>query len=339
MADIMKRLSEENGVSGNETALRNLIIDEIEEYADNIEADTMGNLIALKKGKSSSKTLAVTANIDEPGFIVSAVTDTGYLKFKAVGTIDPRKVISKKVVIGDNKIKGVIGMKAIHLQTKSERENIVSVSKLFIDIGAKNKADAEKYVRLGDYVTFDTDFEVIGSNVKGKALDRSGACCAVINAMKTEYPFDTYFCFLAQHEVGSRGAKIISHRLNPDAVITVSSADTADMYGCEKNIGGASVGKGLVVSYSDRLFIADKKLTDAMIKAARSENINLQLNALKEFSGDAGAMQTSANGTRCLSISIPCRYSHSPVSIMSVDDVKSTSEYVGLFLNKIGEMI
>lgn len=339
MVELLKKLSKTNGVSGNETAVRNLLIGEIKKYADSIEIDTMGNLIVLKKGKSSSKTFAVTANMDEAGFIVSDVTEKGYLKFKAVGTVDPRKIISKKVVIGNNKVKGVIGMKAIHLQSKDERENVVSVSKLFIDIGAKNKAEAEKYIRLGDYVTFDTDFAVIGNNVKGKALDRSGACSTVLNAMKEEYPFDTYFCFLAQHEVGSRGAKIVSHRLNPDAVITVASCDTADMYGCEKNIGGAAVGKGVVVSYSDRLFIADKTLTDNMIKAAQMEKINLQLNAVKEFSSDAGAMQTGESGTRCLSVSVPCRYSHSPVSIISVSDVKSTEEYVELFLNKVGEMI
>lgn len=339
MDELLKILSEENGVSGNETAVRSIIVEKIKEQANDIMTDSMGNLIALKKGKNSSKTFAVTAHMDEVGFIISGITDTGYLKFKSVGTIDSRKIISKKVVIGDNKVKGIIGMKAIHLQTKSERENTVSVSKLFIDIGAKNKKDAEKSVRLGDYVTFDTDFEVIGSNIKGKALDRSGVCSALIDAMNNEYPFDTYFCFLTQHEVGSRGAKIISHRLNPDAVLTVSTVDTADMYGCEKNSGGAELGKGVVVSYSDRLFIADKGLTDKLAETAYHENILVQTNAAKNFASDTGAIQTGAEGTRCMSVSVPCRYSHSPVSIMSLKDVESASKYIELFLNKIGELI
>lgn len=339
MDELLKILSEENGVSGNETAVRSIIAKKIKEQADDIMTDSMGNLIVLKKGKNSSKMIAVTAHMDEVGFIISGITDTGYLKFKSVGTIDSRKIISKKVVIGDNKVKGIIGMKAIHLQTKSERENTVSVSKLFIDIGAKNKKDAEKSVRLGDYVTFDTDFEVIGSNVKGKALDRSGVCSALINAMNNEYPFDTYFCFLTQHEVGSRGAKIISHRLNPDAVLTVSTVDTEDMYGCEKNSGGAELGKGIVVSYSDKLFIADKELTDKLAETAYHENILVQTNAAKNFASDTGAIQTGAEGTRCISVSIPCRYSHSPVSIMSLKDVEIASKYIELFLNKIGELV
>ena len=161
MAELLKKMSEINAVSGNENDIRNLIIAEI-------------NVIAYKKGSDSGKKIAVAVNMDEPGFIISGVTEKGYLKFKAVGNIDPRKIISKKVVIGADKIKGVIGMKAIHLQTKSEREN---------------------------YVTFDTEFMPIGSNVKGKALDRSGICTSLINAIEKEYKYDTYMCFLVQREV------------------------------------------------------------------------------------------------------------------------------------------
>ncbi len=144
MAELLKKMSEINAVSGNENDIRNLIIAEIKDNVDDITVDTMGNVIAYKKGSDSGKKIAVAVNMDEPGFIISGVTEKGYLKFKAVGNIDPRKIISKKVVIGADKIKGVIGMKAIHLQTKSERENVVAASKLFIDIGAKDKEDAEK---------------------------------------------------------------------------------------------------------------------------------------------------------------------------------------------------
>ncbi len=134
--------------------------------------------------------------MDEPGFIISGVTERGYLKFKAVGNIDPRKIISKKVVIGADKIKGVIGMKAIHLQTKSERENVVAASKLlYVTSVQRTKRMRKSSVKLGDYVTFDTEFMQIGSNVKGKALDRSGICTSLINAVEKEYKYDTYMCF------------------------------------------------------------------------------------------------------------------------------------------------
>lgn len=339
MAELLKILSETNGVSGNEHLIREVIIDRIKNTVDDITVDSMGNIIAYKKGKDSSKKIAVTANIDEAGFILSDITDEGYLKFKAVGSIDPRKIISKKVVVGEDKVKGIIGMKAIHLQTKSERENVVEVSKLFIDIGAKNKAAAEKQVKKGDYITFDTDFEKIGNNIKGKALDRSGVSYSLINALKGEFPYDVYALFLVQHEVGARGAKIASHRVKPDVVMTVSSADTTDMYGCDGINSGANLGDGMVINYADKTVIADKKLTDYMAECAKTAKIKHQIKVLKSDGSDGGAMQTSGNGTPCLNVVLPCRYSHSPVSLMSIADIESMTQYIKLFLNKIGEMI
>lgn len=329
-------LSEINGVSGNETAVRGYLKDRIKNLVDDIMSDSMGNIIALKRGKSSAKRLAVTVNMDEPGFIISEITDKGYLKFKSVGNVDPRKIISKKVVVG-NDVKGVIGMKAIHLQTRTERENTVEVKKLFIDIGAKDKTEAEKRVKLGDYVAFYTEAKAVGENIKGKALDRSGVCAALIDALNAEYPYDVYACFLVQREVGARGAKIVSHRINADAILTVSSADTTDMYGEGK--GGAQLGKGVIINYADKTVIADKQLTDFMYDQAQEAGISVQNKVLKQFNSDAGVMQYNALPTKCLSAAIPCRYSHSPVSLMSMKDIKSTSDYISLFLNKIGEML
>ena len=207
-----------------------------------------------------------------------------------------------------------------------------------IDIGAKDKEDAEKYVKLGDYVTFDTEFMQIGSNVKGKALDRSGICTSLINAVEKEYKYDTYMCFLVQREVGARGAKIVSHRINADIILSVSSAETADMYGCESN-AGVKLGDGAVVNFADRTIIADKEITEKMIKAAKKAKIKVQPQVLMPQTSDGGAMQSGADGAICLSSSVPCRYSHSPVSVMSLDDINSMTEYIRLFLNKIGEMI
>lgn len=329
-------LSEINGVSGNETAVRRYLMNKLQAVADDITVDSMGNIIALKRGKSSEKTLAVTANMDEIGFIISEITDKGYLKFKQVGNFDPRKIISKKVVVGDG-VKGVIGMKAIHLQTRTERENTVEVKKLFIDIGAKDKEDAEKRVKIGDYGTFCTEAKIVGDNIKGKALDRSGPCAALFNALKADYPYDVYACFLTQREVGARGAKIVAHRINADAILTVSTSDTTDMYG--EAHSGAKLGDGVIINYADKTVIADKRLTDFMSDEAKKAGITAQNKVLKPFSSDTGAMQYNALPAKCLSATIPCRYSHSPVSIMSLKDLQSAADYVQLFLSKIGEML
>ncbi|MCH5210732.1 MAG: M42 family peptidase [Oscillospiraceae bacterium] len=338
MAELLKKLSQINAVSGNEQDIRDIILEEIKDIADEVTVDTMGNIIALKKGLNPEKKIAVTANMDEPGLIVSEITDKGYLKFKLVGKIDPRKLVSKKVLVGNSGVKGIIGMKAIHLQTRDERKNVVKPDKLFIDIGETSRETAGKRVKKGDYVTFDTEFETLGNTVKGKALDRSAPCMALIEAFKGEYKNDVYACFLTQHEVGARGAYIVSHRINPDVCLTVWSADTTDMYGCKDDNSGCSVSDGVIISYMDRALIADKNLTDAMTEEAQRHGIRFQKKVLVPFSSDGGAMQTGADGTRILSAAIPCRYSHSPVSIMALGDIAETTEYIRLYLNKIGDI-
>ncbi len=338
MAELLKKLSQTNGVSGNEEYIRSVIIEEIEKYADNIEVDSMGNIIAFKRGKYDSRKIAVTANIDEPGFIISGVTDKGYLKFKAVGKIDDRKLVSKRVLIYKRGVKGIIGMKAIHLQTRSERDNVTSHSSLFIDIGAKDKKTALENVCLGDYITFDTEFTVLGKNIKGKALDRAGSCYALINAMKNECKFDTYFCFTVQHEVGARGANIVSHRLDADVVLTISSADTEDMYDC-KNTSGSKLGDGIIINCIDRHFLPTGNISFDMAEKAKKKGIKIQLHSMKNHESGAGVMQYGRAGREAISVVLPCRYSHSPVSVMSVEDINSCTEYIDLFLNEIGDMI
>lgn len=334
MAELLRDLSEIHAVSGNETAVRELILSEISSKADKVTVDTMGNIIALKKGKTRGKTIAVVANMDEIGLITSSFTEKGYIKFKLVGDIDPRKLVSKKVVTAGG-VKGVIGMKAIHLQTRDERENVVKVKDLFIDIGAKDKEEAENAVKLGEYITFDTAFAEIGENVKGKALDRAGVCFALINVLDGEYPCDFYAIFTAQKEVGARGAQIAAHRVNADVILTVSSVETADMYDCK--IGGTKLGGGVCVSYMDARVIPDRQLTVKFINLSKNNDIKLQDKVTAPYRTDGGAMQIM--DTLILSIQIPCRYSHSPVSIMNKGDITETEKLIKLYLNKIGEMI
>ena len=155
---LLEKLCNADGVSGNEDEIRAVILEEIKPYADNINIDSMGNIIAFRKGANSSKKVMLAAHMDEVGLIISGITDKGYLKFKTVGGIDTRVLISKKVRIGDKKVRGIIGMKAIHLQSASERENVPDVESLTIDIGAKSKEEAKKREDL--YACFTVQEEV-----------------------------------------------------------------------------------------------------------------------------------------------------------------------------------
>lgn len=305
MATFIKSISEINAVSGNEGNIREFILNHI--HADSVEVDNMGNIIALKKGKNHSKKIMAATHMDECGFIVSNVTDSGYIKFKPVGNIDINTVISKKVTIGNTK--GIIGMKAIHLQTKEERENTVPAKNLFIDIGAKSKKDALECVKIGDYISLDTEFKETEGYVFGKALSRAGVD-VLIGSMDILADCDIYFVFTVQKEVGMRGAKILSRRYDVDAVITVDTVCADDMF--NSDCKAISLGKGIVIPAMDKYSIYDRELIKKL------ENTKHQKAITKNEFSDAGAFPT-----RCVNISIPCRYAKTPVEMISKSDLET----------------
>lgn len=334
MAELMKELSTVNGVSGNEDKVRKLITEKISDKADEIIVDALGNVIALKKGKKSGKKIMFITNMDETGFIVSEITDKGYLKIKSVGKTDDRVIISKKVVIGDGE-KGIIGMKAIHLQKKSERESTVDVEDLFVDIGASSKKDAEKRVSLGDYIAFDSEFYDIGKRIRGKALDRMGCVC-LINAMDTECEYDTYFVFSAQRETGARGAAAAAHRIRPDLAVVVTTEESADMYGVSSEEKAAALGGGVIIDTADKYSVKDAELVSRVRKAA--ENAGGYQNGGKNRGITlVNAVQTAAEGCAAVSIGIPCRYSHTPMCMMDKRDIEEASALTARILEELGE--
>jgi len=329
LVEFVKNISEINAVSGDEKSLRDFIVKNIQ--ADEFEVDTMGNIVALKRGKlQSERKIAIATHIDECGLIVTDINDEGYIKFASVGKVELRSIISKTVLI-DNKIPGIIGMKAVHLQKKEERETVKKAKELFIDIGAKNKEEAKKLVKKGDYISFLTKFSHIGPSIKGKALDRIGVC-TLLNAMNTQPLYDTYFIFTVQKEVGMRGAMIAANRINPDVLIAVDSVETADMYGVEKDKINAHLNGGPVLIHSDKSYIGDKTLIKKIISLAIENDIKIQEVAKLEGNSDTGAFMVSNGGIKTVNISIPVRYTHTPVQFASLDDIQSTDKLLDVLL-------
>ncbi|MCC8169348.1 MAG: M42 family peptidase [Oscillospiraceae bacterium] len=330
MAELLKKLCNEIGVSGNDRRIRSLIINEVKRYADEITVDSIGNLIIHKRGRVGEKKIMAAAHMDEPGFIVSGITDKGYIKFNSVGTIDLRTIISKRVVIGDGKLDGVIGMKAIHLQKKSDRENAVSVSDLFIDIGAEDKKEAQKRVAIGDYISFNTSFGVLGENIKGKALDSRIGCYCLAECLKRDYESDFYAVFTAQHEIGGRGAAVAAYNINPDIALVLGSVEAADMFKTKEHERNAVLGGGAVASYMDGGVISDRAAQNRLLELAA--DIPVQLKVPSAAMSDGGTIQTACGGAAVITVDVPCRYSHSPVCIASMRDVESMTELTNLFL-------
>lgn len=335
---LLEKLCNLDGVSGNESAVRNFLKTQITPYADEITVDSMGNLLAFKKGKDSSKTVMLSAHTDEVGFIITKITKDGYLEFDAVGGIDTRVIISKKVRIGN--IKGVIGLKAIHLTKKKERESVPKVSELYIDIGAKDEEDAKKYVSLGDYVSFDTEFERLGEkSVKAKAIDDRVGCYILTDLIKKEVMFDTWFCFCTQEEVGLRGARVAAARINPDIALVIEATTCSDVKGSVSYAYVTEMHKGTAISFMDRTTIVNRNLYKWLYDLAVKNNIPVQYKTMVAGGNDAGIIHISNGGIPTMSVSVPCRYIHSPASIASLDDIDATKKLCECFLDNVHEII
>lgn len=337
---LLKTLCETHGVSGDESRVRELLIEQVRPYADRITVDVMGNLIVYKKGVSAEKTVMLCAHMDEVGLIISAVTDNGYLKFKTVGGIDARVLVGKRVVVGPNNVTGIISLKAIHLQTKDERTAAVKEKQLYIDIGAKDRADAERVVSLGDYAAFDTSFGDFGNGCwKAKAFDDRCGCAVLAQLVQEPCVYDTYFCFTVQEEVGCRGAQIAANRVGADVALVLESTTCSDVSGAPKHLEVTTLGGGAAFSTLDRGSYSDPALTKKLYAMAQAAGISVQYKRTTMGGNDARAVQTAAGGCKTCAVSVPCRYLHSPVSVVAKADVAAVEQTAKLFLTRIKELI
>lgn len=339
MFNNLKKLCELNGISGRETLVANEIMNQIKDIATSAHIDNLGNVIAFKKGKTTPKNkIMLSAHTDEVGFMVMAVTDEGYIRFSTVGGISPKVIIGRRVLI-EGKVHGVIGTKAIHMQDAEERGKSVETDKLLIDIGAKDKEDALKHVNLGDSISFIGDYKEIGSNsIVAKAIDDRAGCAIMIDIMKTDLEFDTYFSFSTQEEVGLRGATVASYTIAPDIAIvveTTASGDVSEVKG-EKRV--SVVGDGAVISYMDRHTIYDKGLYDLAFSIAKEKDIKVQTKTLISGGNDAGAIHISGKGVRTIAVSIPSKYIHSATCMVDKSDVQAVCDITRELANAVGNI-
>lgn len=330
--DKIKEICNLFGPSGDEDKVREYIISKIKDYATEYSIDKLGNLTVFKKGKKTpQQKVMLSAHMDEVGFIIKNITDEGMLKFGTVGSVDNRVMLGKRVLVGDKK--GVIGIKAVHLTSASERENMPS--DLYIDIGASSKAEAEKYVSLGDYGVFDSRAYEFGDNLlKAKALDDRLGCYMLIELIKSELAVDLYFLFSVGEETGLRGATVGAYTINPDICIVLESTTAADLANVEKHKQVCRLGAGAVVPFMDRATIYDKNLFETLRRLAIENNIPWQTKQMIAGGTDAGRIHLSGGGVKTVAISVPVRYIHSPSSVCDIDDIGSVYELVNLFIEK-----
>lgn len=331
---MLKDLCLLNGTSGREDAVRNYIIEKIKDKCE-YSVDALGSVIAFKKGKKApDKKVLVAAHTDEVGFIITDITDDGYLRFAPVGGIDAAVVLGRRVDI--NGIKGVVGAKAVHLLSDDEKKNEPAFDKLAIDIGAADKAEAEKAVSLGDCAYFASDYCEFGDGfIKSKALDDRIGCMLMIELINSDLEYDTYFCFNVQEEVGLRGSGCSAYAVKPDVAVILESTTAADIDDVTGGDKCCVLGKGPVVSFMDSRTIYDKQIFDLAFEVAKENNIKIQTKTKIAGGNDAGAIQKSGAGCRLAAVSLPCRYIHSGSSVVKIGDIEETRRFLPLFLSKL----
>ncbi len=329
---LVKELTSLGAPAGFEDEVRDFIKNHA--ICDEMYTDSMGNLICHKKG--NGKKVMIAAHMDEVGFIITGITDEGFLRFETLGGIETAVLSNKKVLIGKSRIPGIISTKAIHLQKGEEANSPVKIKDLHIDIGADDKESAEKIVSLGDYAVFDGEYTPFGKNlVKSKALDDRVGCAILLELMKEEYDSDIYFCFTVQEELGCRGAVIVANRINPDIALVIEGTTCSDVYGSKKHNQVTNLGAGAVMTAVDGAAISDKGYYDFIMKTAIESNIKLQIKKTTMGGTDAGVIQRSGVGVKTAVLAVPCRYIHSPVSVMHTDDLESVYNLAKAVLSTI----
>jgi len=294
-----------------------------------------------KTSKGFSKRVMVTAHMDEVGFIISEARSNGRLKFKPIGGFDRRVLLGKAVVVGKERIPGVIGLKPVHLLQDGEYNRVDNIETMYIDIG-----EANGKVSVGDFATFATKFGYLGGQsrrskdrglVKGKAFDNRAGCAVLLELLKGDYPVDLEAVFTVQEEIGLRGARVAAYAVNPDLAFVMESTAADDLPSPDEDApeGFPRLGNGPAITVMDRTFIADRRLVDLLINTAETEGLPYQFKRPGIGGTDAGAVHLVREGVPTTVVSVPARYIHSPVAVLDLADFWSTVKLMQAALKKL----
>ncbi|MCM1506711.1 MAG: M28 family peptidase [Ruminococcus flavefaciens] len=338
MKNLLKELCLTDSISGDESAVRELITEKIKDFCE-YSTDPIGNLICFCKGKKpSDKKVMICGHMDEVGFIVTGIYPDGTLAFDMVGGVDSMVTIGRQVTVGKNHLHGVVGSTAVHNLSKEQREKAPDMKSLYIDIGAENKEDAEKYISLGDCVYFDSEFTESGSHIKSKAIDDCAGCAMMIRMIQEKPEYDTYFVFNTQEEIGLRGSRVSAFAVQPDFAIVLEATTASDIEGVSGNKRVCSLGDGGVVSFMDRSTVYDKELYKLAFDVAKENNIPCQTKTMIAGGNDAGAIHITGRGIRTIAVSVPCRYLHSASCVINPEDFENSYTLVKKLAERIQQL-
>lgn len=331
--ELLKDLCLLNGTSGDEKNVRDFIISHLPEDCD-YAVDSLGNLIVNKKGETEPKNkVALFAHMDEVGFIVTYITEDGFVNVASVGGIDNSALFGKKLTI--NGCVGVAGAKAIHQCSSDEAKKIPEITDVSVDFGFESRGEAEKYISLGDFGYFKSDLVEFGNDmIKSKALDDRLGCAVMLELLQEKSKINYTCVFTVQEEIGTRGATVSAYTVNPDYAIVIETTTASDIPDTPENKKVCKVGKGAVVSFMDRGTIYNKDLYKKAREIADKNGIANQTKTVVAGGNDASAIHKSAGGIKTIAVSLPCRYIHSSASVGSKADMESVKSLVNALLEE-----
>lgn len=340
---VLEYISNSSGVSGNETKVSSMIQKVFQENCDQIKVDSLGNIIALKKGtcinNNANKKVMLMAHMDEIGLMVTKIDENGFLYFTNIGGIDERTLLSQEVIVhGQKDLFGVIGAKPPHLQKKEEKTNSIKIEDLYIDIGLTQE-QAQKWISIGDFITINREFvHLQGNSVTGKALDDRAGILTLLECMKelkyVNHTLDIYYVASVQEEVGLRGAGVSTYHLMPDIgiAVDVGHGRTPELPKEDTN----ELGKGPAIALGANIH---PRIHKQLTMLAKEYEIPYQLDVNPGSSGtDAWAIQVVQNGVPTGLLSIPLRYMHTSVELVDMQDIKRTGRLLALFITSLNDI-
>jgi endoglucanase len=331
---LLEKLCNAIAVSGDESEVRKIVLQEIKDHADNVRVDALGNVLATRSGRGGKRMrVMLDAHMDEVGLMIVADDGEGLFRFETVGGIDARHLIGKQFLVGRDRTPAVVGGKPIHLMESGERMGKATVDSLRLDLGLTGKA------KVGDRAGFATKFRRVGPSIMAKSIDNRIGVATVIELLK-HAPSHIAVCaaFTVQEEIGLRGAKVAAHHFDPDLAISVDSTpanDQPDHDGRENTSYNTKLGLGPAIYVADGSTLHDPRLVRFLQAVAAAEGIPHQLRQPGGGGTDSAAIQRALAGIPTVSVSVPHRYAHSPVSLARLDDWKHTLNLLHAALKKI----
>lgn len=318
MKTLIKELTEAYGPSGYEQAVREIIKNQVNDHADNLTVDPLGNLHVIKKGSGDGLTIMLAAHMDEIGLMVAYIDDKGFARLTPLGSVLPETMVGNRALFTN----GAVGV--INVENWLLHDRVNSLRKLYLDFGVSKKEEVP--VRVGDVAGFQRPFIDMGDTLVAKSLDDRIGCAILIETLKqlTQTPHELHFVFTVQEEVGGgppRGALTAAYKVRPDVAIAVDVTDSGDVPG--RKHFEVKLGEGPAIKVMDRGMLAHPGLRQRMVETAEQNNIPYQIEVLRLGTTDAQAMQLAHEGSAAGALSIPCRHIHTPSEMVNFQDVQN----------------